>query len=427
MIRNRLDILVAVAAFILTNVLVAIIEEPISYHNGLGWDGVHYAKVTEDFRAGMPPDAPQPFVNRIGVPFLASLFESDIVSTWRALGLLANTLALFLLYVLLCFYFQNKWLRLLLLLLFIIPFDSVVRRVWVDAVSTDQWDKVFLFSGLIILHRIRQNGWRYSSILLLSLIGFVGVFFREIVLIIPLAALFVTNPLDITPHPLRINRILLPPLASLIPLAASLLGLCIVKLVIVPQQGEFFLHTALNWLYSKSLPDYLLGWFIAFGPVLILPLYQWKTSTRFLLAHQHLFIYLSLFSILGWIGGSATYRLLQWTMPVIFILVGLAIQASHDSLKRNWLFMALLLTSFLLSQRVLWPLPDAPGGVHTSLVFLTPLSLNPPILDIIGMGNKSVRVLAFVSYMMLFATLILSLHPPEIVLRHRRKAEQDKD
>lgn len=423
--RHRVDILVAVVLFILINTLLARFQQPVSYHNGLGWDGVHYAKVTQDFRDGNTPAAEQPFVNRIAVPYLASLFESDIVTSWRLLGLTANALSLILLYVLLCLHFRQQWLRFLLLALFIIPNFSVVRRLWYDPVSTDQWDKVFLFAGFIILDRLKTKGWRPVLAVSLSAVALIGVLFREIVIILPLAALLVTNPVDFDPSRLRIRNVSLPPIISAMPFLGAMAGFCIVKSIVTPADGDYSIYLqSLHLLYNKSLPDYMLGWFIAFGPLLIFPLYEWRTSAKFLACNQHIFVYLTAFALLGWIGGTATYRLVQWTMPAVFILIGHSLEFCAPAVKRNWLFITALVASFLLSQRVFWLWPDYPGGISTYYVFLTPLSANPPVLDTIGMGSLYVRVVSLASHLVISAVLLLLLNPPTITIKKKIVTKQ---
>jgi len=154
-----------------------------------------------------------------------------------------------------------------------------------------------------------------------------------------------------------------------------------------------------------------LAWFIAFGPILILPIYDWRYSVRYLLDNQYLLIYGATIAAFGWIGGKATYRYVYWAMPVVFLLVGLAIERCASLLRRNGLLLTILLSSYLLSQRVFWLWPEdlGIGGASTSWVLLTPLAVTTPVPDLVGMGSLYVRAVSLVSYLALSALLLFLL------------------
>jgi hypothetical protein len=422
---RRTDLLVASIIFLLLNLLFSRFQPQITYNNGLEWDGVYYAKITQDFANGLRPQTDLPAVNRIGVPFLASLLDGDVVTSWRFLNFIANIFIFILLYAFLSLHFRQQWLRLILILAFLLPFHSLVRRVWWAPVSTDHWDKVFLIAGLIIMDRLKAHGWRVSSTIILSIVTFIGVFFREVVIVLPFAALFVHNPVNFDSERLRAHSITLPPALSVAPILSGILGLLLVKTIVIvaPSQNPVFLRYMVDWLWNKSLPDYVLAWFIAFGPILILPIYDWKNSIRYLIDHQYLLVYLVAVSVLGWTGGSATYRYLLWAQPVVFVLVGLAVLRNIPSFRQNWPFVLLLCITYMISQRVFWTLPDFPGGESSPLVFLTPLTSNPAVPDIIGLGSRRVNALSLASYLLLSAVLILILHPPLLKLRTQQSVE----
>lgn len=412
---RRIDLLVAIVLFILLNLLFSTFQKPITYNDGLGWDGVYYAKITQDFRNGLPPQTVQPFVNRIGVPLLGSLLNFDIIASWRFLNIIANFFLIILLHFFLSLFFRQQWLRFILILFFLLPFHSYVRVNFFNPVSTDSWCMIFLILGIIVIHRLRTHGWRATSVFLLSLITFIGVFFREVVVVLPFVALFVHNPVKINSEKHRRLCIILPPASAVLPILSAILALILVKILVVPSTNTTLLGTAVSCLYGKSFPDYILSWFIAFGPILIFPIIELRKSIKFLLDNQYLMVYLISFSILGWIGGSATYRILKWGLPVVFILVGLTLQRNMSVLRRNYPFAFVFFLSYLVSQRVFWVLPDYPGGEFSLLVFLTPLTGNPPLLDIIGMGSGIVNMLSLATYLLWSTFLVLMLHPPRII------------
>jgi len=310
-------------------------------------------------------------------------------------------------------------------LLFLLPFHAYIRRIWYNPLSTDFWDKPFLIGGLFIIDRIRTQGWRVPQTAFLSLMTFAGVFFREVIIVLPFVALFVGNPVEFDTNRLRVRRVSLPPILSILPILAGAAGLLLIKFTVAPLQSGFFLQTAAKWLYAKPLPDYLLGWFIAFSPILILPLYDWRRSIKYLLGRQHLLAYLVVFSLLGWIGGSATYRLLDWTMPVVFVLIGLAIENNSALLKQNKLFTSIGIVSYVISQRVFWLIPDYPGGKSSLWIFLTPLTKNAAYLDIIGMSSRQVNAIEFATYIFLVIIMLLILSPPAFSPIGRRPAKAD--
>ncbi len=401
-----MDIILAVGVLVLASLFFARYQEQMTYNNGLEWDGQYYAKITRDLADGQRPETAPPFVYRIGVPFVASLLGSDVIQSWRIIGILATVLTLVLLYILLTLHVEQQWVRFVLLLFFLLNFKSAVRGVWSAPVETDYFDKLFLILGLIVLHRIRKGGWTLPHALLLTVITFAGFLCREIVGALAVTALFAGNPIGCEARRFRVR---FPPVMAILPLLGATAAFVLIKMIVTPLPGGGFARTAIGWLYNKSLPDYLLAWFIAFSPALILPLYDWRNTLKYLLANQYIVVYLTIFAILGWIGGSATYRLLYWAMPAVLILVGLALQNMTELLNRNWLFIFLCSVSILISQRVFWLHPDYPGGESRPWVFMTPLCSAPNLLDTIGMGELRVRFLATASYIAVAVLLLVVL------------------
>jgi hypothetical protein len=410
------ELLVIVGLFALTNVLGALYQEPIEINQGRGWDGVHYAKMTEDFDAGRKLAAKVPFVYRPAVPWLASLAPGEeIVRRFRLVNVVANVLSLVLFWIWLRPYVGRASIRILLATLFIVSFNALTRRVYFSPVLADYWDKVWLFAGLIAIREAKT--WpRVTSLALLSTISFFGVWVREVLLLIPVAFLFADNPLRRAPGRRFGFRITPPAPSSFLPLLAGALALFLVRMSVEPSQSGYFLEAITRWVGHKQLHDVLYAWFITYGPILVIPLFDWRSSARFLARHQYLLVYLVAFSLLAWVGGSATYRLLYWTCPVVFLLVGRSLDR-RTALFATPLFAFTMALSWVISQRVFWPLPQATLPTEAPPTFLTPLGPDAFLFDVIGMGSHEVGLIALAQYLVLSAGLLLYLWRRSLALR----------
>ncbi len=419
--RHR-DIILAFVVFLLVSAICERHHRQIAHEKYFQWDGQYYAKMTADFQSGARPVSEAPFVYRIGVPFIASLLGREIVQSWRFLGILANVATICLLYKLLVLHLKEQWTRLILLLFFIANFKSATLGVWYAPMETDYFDKLFLVLGLIVLHDIRRRGWTLARAIFLTVVTFVGVFCREIIGVLAVSALFAHNPLvyDTEDSPIRLSA---PPVIAWLPLLGTAVSFALVHSMVVPQGDYEFLETAIAWMYSKPLPDYILAWFIAFSPALVLPVYDWRHTLKYLFANQYLAVYVVAFAALGYVGGCATFRLLYWAVPAVLILVGVSLEHMADLLKRNRLFVILCSALVLVSQRVFWITPGHCGGEDRPWVFMTPLCGNPSNpLDVLGMGSLRVRILATASYVLVGTTLLVLL-----ALGGRRPRREEKE
>ena len=403
----RIDIVIATVAYSLLSVFFYFNQKECSFNNGLEWDGVYYAEATEDFAKKERPNTIAPFGYRIGIPFIASLMPQKTKLAWLLLGVIFSAITFILLYFLLTLYLKDKWARFALLMFYIINFRSPVRAIWYAPVSTDYFDKFFLILGLIFLFYIKSEGWTKARSLSFTILIYLGVLCREIVGVLAVASIFATNPIkfDSEKRNFYFSQI---PILSLFPVLGFFLAFLTTKLLVDPipnPQFQGFAQTSIYWIFTKSFPDYLLAILIAFSPAILNIIITWKKQTKFLFEFQHLSIYTFLFLLLGYFGGSATHRLIYWAIPAVLIMLGKSFEEVAIYSKRNRLFYTFLVLFILLSQRVFWLIPDYPNHNSTNLVFLTPLTNNINLLDLIGMGSLKVRFLSLVSY--LFAIFFL--------------------
>ncbi len=262
-----------------------------------------------------------------------------------------------------------------------------VRFVYFYPVYVDPWIFVFLLAGLIGIHKaIQKPGWRTLSFL--GLIALVGVLFREAMMVVPIALLFANNPIQYKRGlfsewtSLQVSGLIKrPPPGFLIPIVFAVSGFWGVRQVVIQINDYSFPETALYWAYEKPLLAYLHGWFITFGPLIFITLYNWRRISSYLKNHQFLLVYLTGFAVLAWIGGSDTERILYWALPVVYLLIGKSIE-DHRALLTSPGLMAVLVGSQLISQRIFWPLPDLPNPFPSSLPLLTVPGNKFPYMDL---------------------------------------------
>lgn len=404
--------LLTVGIFLLVNVASFLAQDRISHNSGKGWDGVVYYSVAEQFSRGQLPHASAPFVYRIGTPFLASLAPIDnLLDAFWIINILANAVTVFLLSAFFRMHLRDWKIRTLLLALFMFQWHGPVRFVFLYPAYVDSLFFAFLIAGLILLTKLKSR-ISVGAIILLAIIMFIGAAFREAVLLVALAAPFIENPMDADLLLWKNwrRKIACIRISLLVPLATGFLGLAVTHLLATQTNSYSFLSTAFMWAYEKPLPGYILAWFIAFGPLLAVTVYDVKGCWRFLMREQYLLILLLGYATLGWIGGSDTERIVYWSMPVIYLLTGLAIER-HGELLRSVPLVLTLVGLQAVSQRITWATPDYPNGFRHRIPFLTPIGENFPNLDLYSYhGNRLVESVSLLQYALCAVCIVLWLY-----------------
>lgn len=410
----RIELAIILSLFFLINVLSQTLQHPISLNNGQGWDGVTYFKVAEQFANHILPNADAPFVYRIGTPLLVSLFfGSDLLLGFKIINIAGNLLAAMLFIFWLRSYLNDWKTRVLLSTLFLVMWHGPIRFVYYYPAYTDPWFFVALLTGLIGIRKI-QASTTVVRICFLGLVVFVGVIFREAALIIPVAFLFSTNPVILSKEissalaNFQIKRVIKGiPLTFFLPLGLGILGLLIVLLTATQDNSYSFVRTAVIMAYDKPLLAYLHAWFIAFGPIIIIPIYYWRGTIRFLAKNQFVLIWLLGFAVLAWIGGSDTERILFWGVPVVYLLIGKSIEDNAVLAKLPPLELTILVVVQLISERVLWTIPDYPNEFSTPFPILTIFSNNFQYLDLFSYhGSRTIQAISFFEYLLLGVLLL---------------------
>jgi hypothetical protein len=314
------EALILFAAFLLINLVWAHYQQPISYNDGKGWEGVGYYQVADQFIEGKQVAAEGPYVYWIGTPLLVSLLNiKDIFLGFQIVNTIANLLTLFLLWFWLRLHLKDRRVRVGLCLLFLLQWDTPVHWLYFFPAHTDPWLWTFLLAGLICLHSLAQTTNTLRWLLALGCLSTVGVVFREVALVLPIVLLFLHTPLRRLGQGWKLQS---PPVVFFAPLLCALFALVLVRVSVIQTDDYSFTRTAVQWIRTKSVLSYLHGWMLAYGPVIFLPVLFFKQTLAFLRQSQWMTVYLFFFALMGYIGGSDTERLLYWSMPVVFLLIG---------------------------------------------------------------------------------------------------------
>jgi hypothetical protein len=324
------------------------------------WDSDHYYWMTYAFAKNMPVVAGTPYVYRIGLPWLVS-FSGDPTrfdAVYRVVNLAAAGLATVLLAVWLRGYVRSTALRLLLVALFVTEWHGPARFVHYYPMYVDPPMFALLVAGLLAIDGMRRSD-STVAVLVLAATTFVGTMVREVMVIVPIAALCVVDGRGYSVwRRLRSGEVRAA--LALLPLAAWAAALLVVRSIAVPRANSpAFWESVLDSVQKKHLFAWVLAWFFTFGPVIALLAYDWRRVVQFLTSRRDLGIYLAFFAAVSYLGGTDTERLLFWAMPVVYVLIGRAIEA-QPRLFDSAALLAVLVGAQAISARIFWPIPN-PG------------------------------------------------------------------
>ena len=405
--------------FVLVNLAGALFQKQITYNGGKAWEGEFYYDVAEQYTQGKWRVASEaPLVYRIGTPFLASLlhrrlFPGDLFLCFKIVNVTANALTLGLLILWLRRFVGDWRIRTALGLMFLLQWDTPTRWLYFYPAHTDPWMWVFLLAGLLAVERYREQP-DTARMLLVAVLGAVGVAFREVVLVVPAAFLFVRNPVrGLSARPWFSALFDVPRNArrEAVPLVAAVGALLAVRAVARQTNDYSFAATAAHFLYDKPWPIYLQSMFLAFGPVVWFPILYWRQARAFLADRQYLAVYLGAFALLGLIGGTDTERLLYWSMPVVYVLIGRTLEEQRAELLRPWWLPTCFVVAQLIASRaVFWPIPDHPSPYQNVPPVFTPFGRHVPFMELYSFfQSHSVQLASLAAYFAVGALLALWL------------------
>jgi hypothetical protein len=193
-----------------------------------------------------------------------------------------------------------------------------------------------------------------------------------------------------------------------LPLVASAAVFGVLRLAIVSTSSYGFARAAVGWILRKWPNTYAQGWLIAYGPILVLPIFYWRACWRFLRTHQAEAVFLAALVAISWIGGGDTERFVTWGAPVIYLLIGIGLQ----ELARERVpapFVVLLVVTQAVSERLFWILPAAALEWEqvSELVLLTPIGNNVSVYNVTAWdAEPSVRMTSQIEYALVTAALL---------------------
>jgi len=357
--NKRVQYLIVVLLFITVNLISFFTQQRINVNDGKGWDGVEYFEIAKKFSEGKEISGPSPLVYRLGTPFLASIIDkNDLLNGFFIANLAANFLSLLLIFAYLKIYLKNFYVIIALLIFCLFHWMCNTRFIYYYPSITDPWGLAFLLSGLILIEKYRRDKSNVN-IFFLCLIIFTGVLFREFVLIIPIAFLFVNNPFDKKDlFFINLRKLFSEDKIKFLPLVAGGAGVLVTRLVSENTATDYsFLKTVVYFIYNKSLTQYIHAWFFAVGPAIALLVYFYKEIFRFVFENQYMLILLAGAFVLSFTGGSDTGRLILWFIPLILLFEGRVIEDNIPILSKPFLIICII--SFqIFSMKALITIPQ---------------------------------------------------------------------
>lgn len=314
------------------------------------WDADHYFLMTQQLAAGETVTAAAPYAYRQLAPWIvAQCCDGDIQRGFLLLNLAAGASLSVLLALWLRGFVRSAGIRLLIVAAFALQWHAPLRFAFYYPVYIDPLFQVFLLAALIVGERLTAQSPAIAGAAYVVLVA-AGTYAREVMLVVPMCALAGA----------MVSRRGLPSLTwPAAALAAGMAAFLAAHLNTDPAGGYRFLDAVALHLTNKPVESLALVWFIAFGPLLAVVLFDWRATLAFLSRRLDLALMPLAFVVLSYIGGHDTERYLFWAMPVVYLLIAQSLER-HRALVSAPLIAGLLIVSQTLSQRVFWPVPD-PG------------------------------------------------------------------
>ena len=314
------------------------------------WDSDEYYALAEQLASGAPVTASAPYVYRVLTPWIvARCCAAHIQQGFLIVNVMAGALGAVVLAIWLRRFVADWRVRALVTTAFVFEWLSPIRYVYYNPVYCDALLLLFLPLGLICLERCAERPSAANAIALVATTG-VGILAREMMVLVPLAALLHRGLWTRSRGAVRVAA-----LAG--PLVAAAAATVIAHRGTEPRVAYSVVAAVGSQLRHKPLFSLVLPWFIAFGPLIAIVLYDWRETLRFLRREQHLAGFLAACAALSYVGGTDSERLLIFAAPVVYVLLGRSILRHATALAGAGLIAALLAAQ-LVSARVFWGIPD---------------------------------------------------------------------
>lgn len=427
--------------FIIVNLLIvftAILynnQERIKINDGKGWDGSSYYAITEKIMDDVEPlSGEYPFIYRVGFPCLVACVTNytnlNILDSAYYINLTGVIILTNLLYAWLLYFIKNYKIRLVIILMFLFTWHAPLRIIKFYPMLTDIWGSVWLLLCFHLIYKIKHYSTNkrrlYAFVIIFSIIVAIGTLFRESNLAIALGLLFIFNPLSYnksvfdSPKSMLnyIQKMIhkyktLMPVFFIFPFIFALIIKYIVTKNFITEHtiGYAYFDSLIRWIYTRSLPEFLTATCISYGVFgLLIPYFIWKHRS-ILWERQEIAFLLFVFTVLGYVGGTDTERILYMsTFPIVFVFIGLGIEKMYNSEQRWWLWILLLINT--LPARVFWYIPNTPSVTNnTPYPIFTLLGTDFQYLYLYSHhGNWLLNLLLLIEFLILAFLSIFIIH-----------------
>lgn len=318
------------------------------------WDSDEYYALAEQLATGAPVTASAPYVYRVLTPWLvARCCPENIQQGFLIVNIVAGALGALALAAWLRRFVPDWRVRLVVTSAYVWEWHAPVRFVYYYPAYVDPLLLLFLPLGLLFVERVAERPGALNVAALIAITG-AGVLAREVMVLVPATALLHRGLWARVPVRMR-------PVVLGGPILAAVAATIVAHRGTEPRVAYSFLDAVLYHLRHKPLFSLVLTWFMTFGPVIAVVVYDWRAAAAFLRGHRHLAAYLVACAVLAYVGGHDTERYLIWAAPVVYILVGRAILHHRQAL--GGALLAVLVAAQMVSERVFWGIPDPTSSV----------------------------------------------------------------
>ncbi|GEM_PF-5094272 len=387
-------------------------QKPVSQNGGYGWDGGKYHHMYLEVQRGERFAEEKPYVYRVASPWVAAhLGLADARLAFHAVNLAGVLLTGLLLFCIMSCLGASPGISLFLVGTFFLQWHGPLRQQFYDSFTVDAPSQPF--TCLVFLAYLAMGRSR-NRLLVLSLVTFIGVFFRESVIFATLAtglaeAVEAMREMNGMHGKSRVMAILRDRAvrSSALPLLAGIVGIAITHLMGDGGGPYSFLNTILYYLYHKPLMVLIHAFYNGYGTALIPVLVFWRKAWASIRERPILGIYPLITFALGWTAGGDTTRINYWGCLALLPLMALVL----SDLKLTTFGIGSFLALEILTTRMLFAIPDYPGPEHWRIPFLTNWGSDIPVFDLWSeLANPRVLMISLFQYLALTAFAFLWMH-----------------
>jgi hypothetical protein len=423
-------ILILILATILAFLYFQNTQSPLTHRGGMGWDGEHYHRIAQQIIDGEPIAGARPLVYRIGAPALAAVavklgIAGDIFEGFFQVNATFSIANIFLVYFLIS-RFVNPWTALVGGVLFPLHWINPARHIFFTPLTTDPGGLFFLYLGLAVLLVLHDR--KKSLSFALTIITFIGMPFREFVLVLPVLFALTQYPPRQMMQTIRERawaRIFSVALPLLPPLLGGIASIFLIRYFVEAQSSYAFWKSAMYHFWINSPQYYMFSAFSAFGIAVIFPLLQWRFAFGFVKSQPVMFYFLFIIIAVGFIGGDTNVRYLNWAFPFFFVLIAKSI--TEEGLP-GWAVLGVIAFYIILAGRLPWQTPDYQPGVISPFPIFTYLTDDFRFQDLFVLHAKpNVTGAIFYEYLIACVAITVLIRRRKLLAQLRRWFSHPED